>query len=218
MQRLIITADDYGYGPEYSRGIAEVAAAGAIDAVSAMVDREWCDPAPLRGTEVEIGLHLELPEDLLASPARAGDSERAHALAALAAQLERFEALFGRPPTHLDGHHHCHAAPGLASAIARVGGERGLRVRSIDPRHRRLLRCLGVETPDLLIGRYSEDEPVLPAELESPDNLPSGVVEWMVHPGYPENRVSSDYDAGREEDRRMLLSRVAARQPGGGRR
>src|SRR5688572_21510460 len=145
--RLIITADDYGYGPEYSRGIAEVAQAGAVDAVSAMVEREWCDPAPLLGTEVEIGLHLELPEKLLAplsEQARAGDFERSEALAALAHQLERFEELFGRAPTHLDGHHHCHAAPGLAAAIARAARGRVRRVRSIDARHRRLLHCLGL--------------------------------------------------------------------------
>lgn len=211
---LLLTADDYGYRPAYSRGIAEVARAGAVDAVSAMVEREWCDPAPLLGTGVEIGLHLDLPEELFAGSAqadRAGDLERREALAVLARQLERFERLFGRPPTHLDGHHHCHAAPGLAAALARAARGCVRRVRSVDPRHRRLLRCLGVKTPDLLIGRYSEDEPVLPAELEQLPDDRFRLVEWMVHPGYAENDAGSDYDAGREEDLRMLLERGSRR-------
>src|SRR5438876_11311733 len=32
---------------------------GAVDCVSAMVEREHCDPKPLLGSGVEIGLHIE---------------------------------------------------------------------------------------------------------------------------------------------------------------
>ena len=58
-RRLIITADDYGYWPSYNEGILAAIEAGAIDSVSAMVDREYCDPAPLLESGVEVGLHLE---------------------------------------------------------------------------------------------------------------------------------------------------------------
>ncbi len=168
-----------------------------------MVEREWCDPDPLLDTDVAIGLHLELPT----LPLRADDDQRRAASEALERQLDRFSALFRRPPTHLDGHHHCHAAAGIASVVARTAAERGLRVRSVDPRHRRLLRCLGVETPDLLIGRLSENEPVLPPQVQS---LPDGLTEWVVHPGYRDERAGSAYDAGREEDLRVLLSLKSA--------
>jgi predicted glycoside hydrolase/deacetylase ChbG (UPF0249 family) len=184
---LIVTADDYGYVPAYDEGIAEAAQAGAIDGVSAMVLRYEPDPAPLEGSGVAVGLHLELD--------RAG----------LAEQVARFEEIFGRGPDYLDGHHHCHAT----SEVADYAREEGLPVRSIDPQHRRMLRSRGVRTPDRLIGRYSEDQPVLPSEIAAlvrgEGLVEGGVWEWMVHPGHSAGDASSDYDAGREEDLRTLL-------------
>jgi predicted glycoside hydrolase/deacetylase ChbG (UPF0249 family) len=202
---LIITADDYGYSPAYNAGILEAARGRAVDAVSAMVGRRWCDPEPLLATGVEVGLHLELPPGASRSPRRAGPAGRDAASERLRSQLERFERLFGRPPGHLDGHHHCHARAGLAAAVARIAAERGLPLRSVDARHRRVLRRLGALTPDLLIGRLAPSEPALPAELQYPGALPSGVTEWMVHPGHRDPRSGSSYDAAREEDLRLLL-------------
>ena len=95
--------------------------------------------------------------------------------------------------------------------VADFARKRGIRVRSVDERHRRLLRCKGVETPDLLVGRMSEDEPVLPEEIravlrgEGTWGWGVEVVEWVVHPGRAGGAVGSDYDAGREEDLRILL-------------
>lgn len=188
--RLIIVADDFGYVPSYDQGITEAARAGAIDAASAMVLREP-DPAPLLETGVEVGLHLELDR------------------APLLGQLEAFEAIFEIPPAYLDGHHHCHAQAGSrALEVARLGARLGLPVRSVSPRHRRLLRCLGAPTADLLIGRLSEDEPALPGELErwlAGGEALAGVTEWMVHPGRPDPGSGSDYDRGRGDDLALLL-------------
>jgi predicted glycoside hydrolase/deacetylase ChbG (UPF0249 family) len=195
---LIITADDYGYAPAYDLGIVDAAAAGTVDAVSVMVDRDRLDPQPLLATGVELGLHLELSFP----SARTGERERATAVAELRRQLELFEEHFERSPAYLDGHHHAHATPGLAAAIARAASAHGLPVRSIDGRHRRLLRRLGIRTPDRLIGRLSESEPARPPGL---DALPEEVTEWMVHPGHRDPAFGSTYDAGREEDLRLLL-------------
>jgi chitin disaccharide deacetylase len=184
---LIITADDYGYAREYNRGILRAAAAGAIDAVGAMVGRGSCEPAPLLDAGVEIGLHLELPGE---------DS---------VAQLERFEALFGRPPAFLNGHHHCHARPEVAVAIAGLAAERGLPVRSVDAEHRRMLRAAGVATPDRLIGRMDPSEPALPSLLAHGGTPPPGVTEWMVHPGHPDPGSGSSFDEAREQDLNLLL-------------
>jgi predicted glycoside hydrolase/deacetylase ChbG (UPF0249 family) len=184
---LIITADDYGYAPGYNRGILEAADARAVDAVSAMVARRWCDPAPLIATGVEVGLHLELP----------GPD--------LEAQLARFEELFGRPPDYLDGHHHCHARPEVTDDVARTAAERALPVRSVDSGHRQRLRVAGVITQDLLIGRLRPSSPALPTPLAPDGVLPSGVTEWMVHPGYSDPEAGSSYDAAREEDLDLVL-------------
>jgi chitin disaccharide deacetylase len=212
MRCLIVTAEDYGYWPSYDEGIFEVARAGAVDSVSALVARQRCDPKPLLETGVEIGLHLELPGwggGPLSRGRRAGPGDRDRALAILDQQLAQFEDLFARQPAYLDGHHHCHAAPGLAAAIARVAYERGLPSRSIDANHRRTLRCLGVAAPDRLVGRLSEHDPALPDELgpvvRGEVEMPAGVTEWMTHPGHPDPASGSGYDAGRQEDLELLL-------------
>jgi predicted glycoside hydrolase/deacetylase ChbG (UPF0249 family) len=207
---LIITADDFGYSPRYDEGIVEAAGAGAVDSVSVMVTRNRLDHEALLETGVETGLHLDLPLELTEGE-RAGPRERDTALRLLDEQLEAFEATVGQAPAYLDGHRHCHAHAGLATAVAREARERGLPVRSIDAAHRRLLRREGVATPDRLIGRYSEEaEAALPAELQpvvdGDDELPSGVTEWMVHPGHPDPESGSGYDLAREEDLDLLLS------------
>src|SRR5215211_6793904 len=206
---LIITADDYGYSPRYDEGIVEAAGAGAVDSVSVMVTRGPLNRGPLLATGVEVGLHLELPEELTAGP-RAGPGERDAALGELRDQLQRFESAMGRPPAYLDGHRHCHAHTGLAAPVAREAARRGLPVRSIDADHRRILRRERVATPDRLICRYSEEpEGALPGGLrpvvEGERALPRGITEWMVHPGHPDLRSDSGYDQAREEDLDLLL-------------
>jgi predicted glycoside hydrolase/deacetylase ChbG (UPF0249 family) len=188
---LIVVADDYGYARAYDEGILEAAHEGAVDAVSVMVLRDP-DPTPLLAEAVDVGLHLE-----------------ALATASLAEQLGRFERLFGRPPTHLDGHRHCHAERGRSAiAVARLGRRLGVRVRSVSPRHRRLLRCLGVRTNDRLVGRMDEREPALPEAIRAAvvDGATSpGLTEWMAHPGHPDAASGSSYDGGRDEDLRLLI-------------
>jgi predicted glycoside hydrolase/deacetylase ChbG (UPF0249 family) len=206
---LIITADDYGYREAYDRGIVEAAGAHAVDAVSAMVTHDGIDPEALLATGVEIGLHLELAPELTDTP-RAGARQRKAAIAVLREQLELFASLFGRRPAHLDGHHHCHAHPGLGTAMGREARRLGLPMRSVGPGHRRLLRREGVATPDLLVGRLTEEaEAALPEQLqpavEEGDALPPGVTEWMVHPGHADPRGGSGYDRAREEDLDLLL-------------
>lgn len=206
MKQLIITADDYGYSRRYDRGIVEAAARGGLDAVSSFAERAGVDPAPLLDSGVEIGLHLEL--DAAVDAPRAGPAERQHAAQRIESQLSAFEALYGRPPAYLDGHHHAHAREGLGVLVCDIAAAAGLPVRSISPRHRRLLRCRGVATADLLVGRLNQREPALPAELtpEGSAGLRDGtVIEWMVHPGYPDPESGSGYDAGRLQDLALLL-------------
>jgi predicted glycoside hydrolase/deacetylase ChbG (UPF0249 family) len=196
MPTLIITADDYGYAPAYDSGIAEAARAGAIDAVSAMVTRYAPDPEVLVESGVEVGLHLDLERSSLDE------------------QLRGFESAFGAPPAYLDGHHHCHARGARAVEVADLARKQKLPVRSVDARHRRLLRSKGVTTPDRLVGRLSEADQVIPDEVAAlrEGAGPDGITEWMVHPGYADPATGSAYDRGREEDLRLLLTLVDDRE------
>jgi predicted glycoside hydrolase/deacetylase ChbG (UPF0249 family) len=191
---LIITADDFGYSPRYDEGILEAARAGAVDAVSVLV--RGGTPGSLAQTSVEIGLHLDI------------SSKRIEAMREAEEQVRRFEELFGAPPAYLDGHHHSHAAPSVAAGVGQLGRELGVPVRSVDDRHRRLLRALGVGTQDHLIGRLDQSEPVMPREIQSVLDggaLPAGVTEWIVHPGHMDPGAGSRYDTGRGEDLALVL-------------
>lgn len=187
---LMITADDYGYWPSYNQGILEAVEAGAVDSVSAMVDREYCDPAPLEDLGVEVGLHMEFE-------GRRGPRSGAPAKQSLRVQLERFTDLFGRWPTYLDGHHHCHARPELATPVMEMALQLKIPVRSVSRDHRQWLRERNIPTQDALIGRTDSSEPAQPPELL---RLPPGVSEWVVHPGHPDPESGSSYDRARQED------------------
>jgi chitin disaccharide deacetylase len=191
---LVITADDYGYWPSYNRGILDAIEMGAVDCVSALVEREYCEPEPLLDSGVEIGLHIEFE-------ARWGARSGAPARTSLRVQLERFGDLFGRWPSFLNGHKHCHARPELATPVFQTAQQIGAPVRSVNPDHRQWLRERGIDTPDLLIGRTESKEPAEPPEVRNP---PRGVTEWMVHPGHADSDSGSSYDRARQEDLAVL--------------
>jgi predicted glycoside hydrolase/deacetylase ChbG (UPF0249 family) len=196
--QLIITADDWGYSLRYNVGIEEAVRAGAVDAVSAMVLRPACDPAPLLESGVEVGLHLELPE-----PVGRGEASEVPRR-----QAEAFERLFGSPPAHIDGHHHCHATLPLATAAEDLAMDLGVPLRAVGEDHRFRLEERGVLCPNRLIGRLEESEPALPrllAEVLKQEALPRGATEWVVHPGRRDPEAGSTYDRGREEDLALLL-------------
>jgi predicted glycoside hydrolase/deacetylase ChbG (UPF0249 family) len=197
---LVITADDYGYWPSYNQGILEAIGMGALDCVSAMVDREYCDPAPLLESGVEIGLHIEFE-------GRWGSRSGAPARTSLRVQLDRFVDFFGRWPSFLNGHKNCHARPELATPVFQTAQQIGAPVRSVNPDHRQWLQERGIDTPDVLIGRMRSNEPAEPPELR---NLGRGVTEWVTHPGHPDAESGSSYDIARQEDL-ALLQRVMVR-------
>lgn len=196
VRRLIITADDYGYWPSYNEGILAAVEAGAIDSVSAMVEREHCDPEPLLEAGVEVGLHIDFD-------ARWGARSGAPARTSLRVQLDRFVDLFHRWPAYLDGHKHCHARPELATPVLQMAEQIKVPVRSVSRDHRQWLRERGVATPDLLIGRTESSGNAEPEELRG--GLPRGVTEWMTHPGYPDPDSGSEYDLARREDLDSIL-------------
>jgi predicted glycoside hydrolase/deacetylase ChbG (UPF0249 family) len=173
---------------------------GAIDCVSAMVEREHCEPKPLLDSGVEIGLHIEFE-------GRWGPRSGAPAKTSLRVQLERFGDLFGRWPSFLNGHKHCHARPELATPVFQTAQQIEAPVRSVNPDHRQWLRERGIDTPDLLLGRTESKDDAEPPELK---NLPAGVTEWMVHPGHPDSESGSSYDLARQEDL-ALLQKVMVR-------
>jgi predicted glycoside hydrolase/deacetylase ChbG (UPF0249 family) len=146
--RLVVCADDYAFTPGVSRGIRELLAARRISATSVMTVSEfWPDEAPALAAvagPADIGLHVTLTDQRplgtmqtlapdgrlppIARLFRAGLLRRLP-LAEIEAEIERqiaaFVAHYGRPPAHIDGHHHMNQLPGVREIVVRAARTMG---------------------------------------------------------------------------------------------
>jgi predicted glycoside hydrolase/deacetylase ChbG (UPF0249 family) len=200
MKLLVVNADDLGYDPEIDRGILEAHASGLVTSATAMVETPFA-AAALRAAPGTLGLGLHAVLDPALS--------REAAETALLRQLERFEALRGAPPDHLDSHRHAHQAPAILEAFAAVAARRGLPVRALDAAMRSTLRARGVATTDHFLGdaalRPAWTEERLVAALLT---LPEGATELMAHPGFAPSHARTSF--GREREVELAALRSAA--------
>jgi predicted glycoside hydrolase/deacetylase ChbG (UPF0249 family) len=216
MKRLVVTADDFGLSPGVVEGIVEAHEIGIVTSTSLMVNAPAAEAAfeeARRRPSLAVGLHFVLtfgrplgpPEPLsrlldFDGTFRKKDSG-AHEKARpdevreeLRAQLRAFEKGVGRPPTHIDGHHHVHLHPGILRAVIEEAGRLGVPLRSTGGDLRERLRLERIRTCDrFLDGFYGDDvsEARLLSILES---VPEGTSELMSHPARPDaelERVSS---------------------------
>ena len=137
---VVLCADDYAQGADTSTGILALAREGRLSATSAMVlSPRWpADAAPLRELrgEIDVGLHLDWTSDfalaaghglpLGAALRRAvlGGFDRAAAGAVIERQLDAFEAAWGAPPDHVDGHQHVQQFRGIREPLVQVLAQR----------------------------------------------------------------------------------------------
>jgi chitin disaccharide deacetylase len=227
-RRLIVNADDFGRSPGITRGILDAHHLGIVTSTTLMVNLPWSvDAAGLAQSAPDLGLGLHLSfcygpslchdassllgadgnlnRDLalLRKRASSDDIEReCHA------QIERFVALTGRKPAHLDSHQHVHTWPNAFPAVAVVAREYGLPVRAGSAEHARRLRDAGLACPDAFVmtffGADRIDADSLIAILRA---LPDGVSELMCHPGYDDEALrDSSYRAERETELRTLCA------------
>jgi chitin disaccharide deacetylase len=190
VKRLVVNADDLGYDPEIDRGILEAHARGIVTSATAMVETPF-GAAALREAPPSLGVGLHAVLDPGAG--------RAEAEAALREQIERFRALRGAGPTHLDSHKHAHARPEILAAFASVAAALRLPVRALDVPMREALRARGIFTADAFLGDASlrpawTREALLGALAE----VGEGVTELMAHPGHAPSHARTSFGAARE--------------------
>lgn len=217
MRRLILNADDLGYDPAVSRGIVESMRAGVVSSTTLIVNAPASAEAARLAEGLSVGLHLNLVRFEAVSTgqplieAQVGQLKAGFVEREVHAQLQRFELLLGRAPTHIDVHKHAHLQPAVLQGVARAAVARGLAVRSISAPMREDLRRLGVRTNDAFFGDAGADAYwTLAAWARELDRLPlEGVVELMCHPGYSPSTVSSGYGAQREVELATFVSAAA---------
>jgi len=195
-RRLIVNADDLGLSAGVNRGIARAHEHGIVTSASLMVRGEhapagaaWARTRP----GLSVGLHVDLGRWRYAGEPWIGAFEDvplddATAVGAeVAAQVERFWALTGGPPTHLDSHRHVHRAEPARSVVREHGARLGVPVRELTP---------GLRYEGRFFARDADGEPApeaisaqaLCALLRA---LPAGVTELGCHPGLDDDSGSS---------------------------
>ena len=233
-KRLIVNADDLGRTPGINAGIFEAHARGLVTSATLMVGftpAKEATEAWASSPEIGIGLHVALtggrpilPSEEVPSlvdgegrfPAKPEGLEGARpeeVMAEVGAQFERFRALAGRLPTHLDSHHHSHRLPMVCDALVKIAERYSLPVRNASDEVGERLRQAGVATSDFFVERFFGSEARLEVLLEILGNLAPGVTELMCHPARVDEalRLDSSYADEREQELAVLTHPEALR-------
>jgi chitin disaccharide deacetylase len=144
---LIVLADDFGIGPETSRGILELAARGIVTGTVLMVNSPYAPDAVRAwrqaGSVPELGWHPCLTMDPPAANARSvpslvgpngcmwplgtflkrlisGRIRSQEVECELTAQFDRFVAWVGRPPSVVNAHQHVALFPPVGAILCKV--------------------------------------------------------------------------------------------------
>jgi predicted glycoside hydrolase/deacetylase ChbG (UPF0249 family) len=209
-RRLIVNADDLGLSDGVNAGILRAHREGIVTSASLMV-RGAAAPAAAAlardAPQLSLGLHLDLAEwryrdgDWHAAY-RVIDTDDAEAVAAeTARQLEAFQSLVGRDPTHLDSHQHVHRDEPVRSVALAVGRRLGIPVR-----HHGWARYCGAFYGH---GRHGVPMPEsigVDALVGIVRELPDGVTELCCHPAAAVE-AGSDYAAERPLELAALCDR-----------
>jgi predicted glycoside hydrolase/deacetylase ChbG (UPF0249 family) len=226
-RRLIVNADDYGLTRGVSRGIREAHLRGIVTSTTAMMNMPGVDQdlrlalaeTPRLGLGVHLVLtagHPVLPADEVPTFVSAdGDFlsldeitsartvlELEQARREWRAQIEKFIAATGKPPDHLDSHHHTSFfSAGLFRTMLELARENGCAIRCP------LRTAHGSSLPADVEGEFAAFAPPLLAEftprttgtfvagfydegatgqnlLSILDSLPDGTTELMCHTAY----------------------------------
>jgi predicted glycoside hydrolase/deacetylase ChbG (UPF0249 family) len=204
---LVVNADDLGLSRSVNDGILSAHRDGIVTSASLMVRQGAAVEAAERSAadpRLGVGLHLDLGEwhyadewTLAYSHCDLDDPEEVGA--ECRAQLERFRALLGRDPTHLDSHQHVHESEPAKGAAEALAAELGVPLRN------RAIRYEGG-----FYGQTGRGEPypegILPARLEDLiRSLPPGWTEIGCHPAKGEV-PSSVYSEERGRELTALCS------------
>jgi chitin disaccharide deacetylase len=196
---LVVNADDLGLSAAVNAGIFAAHEGGVVTSASLMV-RQDAAPAAAEAAAAHpalaIGLHVDLGEWIYERGEWTQaylhcDTDDAGAVEAeCRAQLERFRALLGRDPTHLDSHQHVHESEPVKGVAEALAAELGLPLRN------RAVRYEGG-----FYGQGGKGEPypegITPEALIALiEALPPGWTEIGCHPAAGPV-PSSSYDAER---------------------
>lgn len=201
MKKLIVNADDFGYGLGVNRGIIEGHQKGIITSTTLLVGYPADQDAARLAKEnpkLGVGLHYHLSGPLgyaLMNQEKAPQKKVAQAKKTFFKQVKDFKKLLGRMPDHIDGHFHAHLFPTLFPFVADFANE-----------HKLPLRAVGqVAYIDEFFGRPDLKKISLQNLIKILKNLPEGISELLCHPGYVTPDLKSKYAHQREIELKTLV-------------
>ena len=198
---VIINADDFGASAGVNRGIVECHTQGVVTSTSLMVTARAVAEAVAMSRDhpqLSVGLHWDVwgegdegQFDIHDTQAVRDEFQR---------QVDAFDRLVGRMPTHIDSHRHAHLRGPLLSTFRELVAPLGVPLR-----YDSTVRCVG--------SFYAQWEPALTdlahvsvAALQRllRDEVGEGWTEFLCHPGYVSSDFASAYLTERETERRTL--------------
>jgi predicted glycoside hydrolase/deacetylase ChbG (UPF0249 family) len=196
-RQLLVTADDFGIGPETTRGILELGALGVVTSTVMLVNTPYAEEAVEQwyssNSTLEVGWHPCLTLDKPVLPAQEvpslvnaegkfwslgqflvrlmrGKIVEQDIFAELRAQYQRFIHLMGRPPVNINGHHHVHIFGPVWRALHAIIQHQHPRpyVRRVREPWRTLWRVPGIRIKRWLLSHWG-----------------SRAATWQSNAGYP---------------------------------
>jgi predicted glycoside hydrolase/deacetylase ChbG (UPF0249 family) len=199
-KQLIVNADDLGYSAGVNRGIAECHERGIVTSASLMVRGRAAREAVSLSRE-QPGLSIGLHWDVTGEGEGAFDVEDLAAMAdEFQRQLEEFDRLLGRPPTHVDSHHHVHRSERLLPLIRGLVKPLGVPLRGDGP-----VRYVGgfyAQWEWKVTNLHHVSVEFLQHLLR--DEVGEGWTELSCHPGYVSADDATVYAKEREVEVRTL--------------
>ena len=175
---LIVNADDFGYSHSINKGIIEAIENGIVTSTSVMVNATAADEAKdlTKYPNLSVGLHFELPEVV-------------NVKAELEKQIEKFVAIIGKMPDHLDTHKRHTTDEGIKEVLEEYAKEHNLPVRNFNAKH---IGSFGINSNDTSVAQLKR----------SIDEATNEYNELMTHCGYSDDylREHSSYNDLREQE------------------
>ena len=206
--RVIVNADDFGQSAGISRGIIHAHEHGIVTSASLMVRWPAAPEAAAYARshpELSIGLHIDLGEwacrngtwsplyeVVQGDDAAAVEREVRH-------QMQEFERLVGRPPTHLDSHQHVHRKEPLGSFLRSIAEKLGVPLRHYSD----VVRYCGDFYGATGTGAALTEQITVKSLLRILSELPPGITELGCHPGEDAD-LDSPYGVQRSQEVRVL--------------
>ena len=181
---LIVNADDFGYSYGINQGIIEAIRNGIVTSTSVMVDAIAANEAKdlTQFPDLSIGLHFELKEIVNVS-------------AELKRQIDKFVAIVGKSPDHIDTHKRRTTDEGIKEVLEGYAKTHNMPVRNFNAKH---IGSFGINSNDCSV-----------AQLErSIDEAADEYNELMTHAGYSDDylREHSSYNDPREDELKSICS------------